>query len=216
MTAISLSATGGLIFFRKLHTAFKVVTGLLLITLCSESISRLLIYEGKPNFPVFHFYVIVSFWIYSVIYYFLMEKSRIRMGLLLIPILFTGFSFIISLYYQPLASFPSINITVSNFILIVYSLVYYKYIIDLNPFEILRTKSWFWFNSSVLAYFSIQLFIWGILNYLIENRYNLDLILNFSAIVSTLYYLELGYAIWLDTRNNNSDQVKLQKDEVAT
>ncbi|MFT3705245.1 MAG: hypothetical protein QM802_22955 [Agriterribacter sp.] len=216
MTAIALSAIAGLAFFKQVQTAFKVVTGLLLITLCSELIGRILVQHHKANYPVFHFYAIVAFWIYSVIYFFLMPKFRIRMVFLLIPILFTGFSFLISLKYQRLDSFPSINITVSSFILIIYSLTYYKYIIDLNPFEILRAKSYFWFNSSVLAYFSIQLFIWGLFNYLIKAGYNLNPLITFGAIVSTLYYLILGYSIWLDRKNRNSDQVKSQKDEVRT
>lgn len=216
MTAIALAALLGLISITRIRMAFKVLVVLLVLTFCSEWIAIGFGQQGKRNYQVYHFYVIVAFWMYSVIYYFLMEKARLRIALLLIPILFTGFCFLISLKYQRLDSFPSINITVSNFALITYSLLFYKYLIDLNPFENFRTKSYFWFNSSVLSYFTIQLFNWGFINYLIKAGYNLYPLVTFGAVVSTIYYLILGYSIWLDRKNSKTEKVKSVKDEAST
>ena len=193
----------GLFFFKKSALPQRIITVLLLVTLVSESISTYLPIHGFNNYPVYHFYVIIAFWLYSLIYFLFLPNQRARFFILLIPILFTIFSVINSLSFQKLDSFPSINIMTSNVILIVYCLIYFKYLIDLNPFQSLRKKGSFWFNCAVLVYFTMQIFIWGILNYLIKNHLNVNPVLNFGLAISIIYYITIGFSIWLDRGSKN-------------
>ncbi len=116
------------------------------------------------------------------------------------PILYSTYAILNSLTYQKLNSFPSINIIISNLLLVIYSIYFLKHLIDLDPFQTLLKNPLFWFNTAVLVYFTLQIFIWGIMNYLIRNKKNVDIILIFGVCVSIFYYAFLGLSIVLDNK----------------
>jgi hypothetical protein len=203
--AISGSLILGGVCFNRLSAPMKILVFLLLATLISESFGIYLSYARRNNFQVYHFYVIVSFWLYSLIYYSLLNKMGSPFILLALPILFTIFSLINSLTYEKLDNFPSINIMASNVMLVIYSLLYYKHLIDLDPFKPLRKNSLFWFNSAVLIYFTIQIFIWGMLNYLIKNKKDISILISFGSYISISYYITLGISIWI---NHKQERLK--------
>ncbi len=197
----------GVVKFSSLTTPVKFITILAFASFISESLSFYIAYIHGNNEPVFHFYVILSFWIYAIIYFHMLKQIRLRLIFLIISLFFTIFCAFDSLFYQKLSSFPSINIILSNVILVGFSLFYFKYLIDVNPFEPLKKNSLFWFNISVLAYFSIQIFIWGILNYLMrnQNKKDMTILLSFAIYVSICYYIALGFAILLDIKTSKTD-----------
>jgi len=207
LATILIVALTGVVKFASLTTPVKFITILAIATFISESLSTYIAYIHKNNEPVFHFYVILSFWIYALIYFHMLNQIRLRLIFLIISLAFTVFCALDSLFYQKLASFPSINIILSNAILVCFSLFYFKHLIDVNPFEPLKRNSSFWFNIAVLAYFSIQIFIWGILNYLIrnQNKKDMSILLSFAVYVSICYYIALGLAILLDIKTTKAD-----------
>ena len=195
----------GVVRFASLATPVKFITILLFATFISESLATYISHIHQNNMPVFHFYVILSFWIYALIYFHMLKQIRLRLIFLIISAIFTIFCAFDSLFYQKLSSFPSINIIVGNVILVGFSLFYFKYLIDVNPFEPLKKNSSFWINISVLAYFSIQIFIWGILNYTMRNHIDNRILITFSNYVSICYYIVLGFAILLDIKTSKTD-----------
>jgi len=123
---------------------------------------------------------------------------------MLTAILFTIISTVNSLTYQPLNNFPSINLILNNILLVVFSLFYFKHLIDLNPFEDLKKNSTFLFNTAVLVYFTIQIFIWGIMNYLMQTHQNNESLIIFGVIVSILYYATIAIVTLIDLQNTQS------------
>ncbi|HTE10238.1 MAG TPA: hypothetical protein VK645_04695 [Chitinophagaceae bacterium] len=197
---ILVTAGFGLLSFRIAEAAIRVLTILLFITFLSESISVYLPMAGSSNYPVYHFYVIISFWLYSLIYFYLFKAKNIRFVVLGVPVVFTIFCIVNSMNYQRLNQFPSTNVMVSNITLVIYSLIYLKHLIDSNLFISLRRNAEFWLNSAVLVYFTLQVFIWGIFNYLIKNKMNINPMINFAVCTSIIFYLVLGLAIYLETK----------------
>src|ERR1700733_13693061 len=90
--AIFLDVSIGVVRLKYLTTPFIVLTLLLIITFLSESIATYLPYIHISNVVVYHFYVIIAFWLYSLIYFYLLKKSNLRGIVLILSILFSVFS----------------------------------------------------------------------------------------------------------------------------
>lgn len=194
LSVLLLAAVAGIVRLRRLSMPIRIVAILLVVTLISEVLSTWLPYRQIGNAIVYHFYLIVSFWLYSLTYFFLFQRARQRFIILVVPVLYTLFALIDSLYYQGLHEFPSTNIVVYNVLLFTYSILYMKTLVDLNPFEPSHKNPNFLFNIAVLSYFTLQLFVWGIMNYLLKIRKNIDPLVLFSIFTSILYYGTLGIA----------------------
>ncbi len=198
LLTVLISGLIGAVRFKNLTVPIKILSILVWIIFLCESVAEYLSHKINNNTQVYHFYVILAFWLYVMIYFQILRSVRLKFAVIIAAILFTFFSVINSLFYQKLDSFPSINLTISDVILVFLSLFYLKISIDHNPFEPLRKNSLFWFNISVLVYFSLQLFIWGIMNYLITNDKDVTPLIMFGLIISILFYTALGISIILD------------------
>jgi hypothetical protein len=200
--AILLIATlTGIVRFSRLTTPARVLVLLLVSTCICEGISTTLAYRKCNNIFIYHFLVIISFWFYSYMYYLLIPASRLRLRILVIPLLYTPLALINSLYFEKLNEFPSINLILYGVSLSVYAILYFKQLIDLDLFDPSVSNPLFLFNTAVLIYFTMETFNWGILRYLISKRYmTLDPLIYFGYIASILYYFTLGISILLSNK----------------
>lgn len=193
-----LGGTIGVVRFSGLTTPSRLLTVLCFVTLLSEAIATYLGYKSNNNSQVYHFYVILSFWIYALVFFYLLPKAKLKVVFYLIAIIYTIACVANSLFYQKLDSFPSINFTLNNFVLVLFSLVYFKSRIDLNPFESAKIDNEYLFNVAVMVYFALQIFIWGIMNYLIKKGLDIMPLVIFGMFVSILYYAVIALSIYLD------------------
>ena|SRR5579864_6766760 len=187
--SIVCSAIVGIGRFKHLSIPFRFLVALLVTTSLSETFTTYLSFVlHSNNRPVYHFYLIIAFWLYCFIYFHLVNNARPRLLILVMAICFTIFSVIDSLFFQKIQDFPSNNLIVCNVLLVALCLLYFKYLIDLNPFESLKRNSRYLLNTGVLMYFTIEIFIWGILDYLEKvQKYNGPVII-FGLLLSILYY----------------------------
>ena len=193
----------GVVNYKKLSAPIRGLTHVILITLISEMTAEYLSYKKNNNSEVYHFYVIISFWLYFLIYYNLFKSIRLKLIFFNLAILFTIFCVINSLFYEKLDNIPSINLMLNNVFLVILSLFCFKNLIDQNPFEDIRGNSFFWLNTSVLVYYTLQIFSWGIMNYLIKAHKNVMPLIIFGIFLSIIYYIALGVAILLDTKKSS-------------
>ncbi len=206
---ILVNAIFGVVKFRQLTTPLRILVLLIWVAFISESLAEYLSQTVHNNTEVYHFYVIITFWLNTLIYLQILESRKTRLLILIMGFPFTVFCILNSLLFQNLHNFPSINLEVNNAILVIFSLIVFKNLIDQNPFEPIQ-KNWiFYFNTTVLVYFSAELFIWGILNYLIKNRVNLHPIIYLDYFLSILYYIALGITIWVGSgKQKNSETLQ--------
>src|SRR5579863_10036862 len=118
LTTILIVVLIGVARFAYLTTPVKLITILVFVTLISESLASYIAYERQNNLPVYHFYVILSFWLYAFIYFQMLKQMKLRLIFIIISVLFTIFCALDSLFYQKLDKFPSINLVLSNVILV--------------------------------------------------------------------------------------------------
>jgi hypothetical protein len=196
LASIVCAAIVGIGRFKYLSIPFRFLVALLITTAVSESFTTYLSFVlHVNNRPVYHFYLIIAFWLYCFIYFHLVNNARSRLLILLMAICFTIFSVIDSLFFQKIQDFPSNNLIVCNVMLVALSLLYFKYLIDINPFEALKKNSRYLLNTGILIYFTLEIFIWGILDYLEKvNKYNGPVII-FGLLLSILYYSFLSIII---------------------
>ncbi len=199
---IFITVVIGVVKFKTLPPPFKALVFLLFITCVSESTSLFFAYNKKMSFPVYHFYVLISFWLYSYIFQLLFKNKKIKIIMIFITLPFTAFSIINSLIIQKLTTFPSYSILISSIIIVIYTLLFLKKDFDKNDEAIGSKSEYLLFNFSVLFFFTIQVFNWGIYNYLLKTKTNTAVFANFGYFSSLLFYIMLGICLLLN-RNYN-------------
>jgi hypothetical protein len=196
LVSIVCAAVIGIGRFKRLSVPFRMVVMMLALTAVSESFATYLSFIVKlSNIPVYHFYLIVLFWLYCFIYFNLFSNARTRLVILVIAIFFTIFCVTDSLFFQKIVDFPSNNLIVCNLLLVGLSLVYFKYLIDLNPFEALKRNNRYLLNIAILIYFTLEIFIWGILDYLEKVKKSNGPVIIFGLLLSIIYYSFLAIII---------------------
>lgn len=207
LSFILVTALFGVVKFRHLTTPLRLLVLLVCYAFISESIAEYLRITIKNNPEVYHFYVIISFWLNTLIYLQILESIKTKLTFIIIAIAFTLFGILNSLLFQKLNSVPSINLTVNNVILVIFSLIVFRHLTDQNPFEPIQ-KNWvFYFNATVLIYFTIQIFNWGILNYLLKSHVNIMPIIYFNYFINILYYIALGITIWVGSGKQKTSEL---------
>ncbi|MFT3825856.1 MAG: hypothetical protein QM731_18195 [Chitinophagaceae bacterium] len=185
----------GAVNYKALTAPFKALLVLLIITLVSESTSLYLAYTIKLSFPVYHVYVLLSFILYSIIFYLLFISNRVlRTIVVSTGIVFTLFSVSNSLFIQRLNSFPSYSILISSILLVLYALLFFGFLSGRDEDK----KNWnslIILNSAILLFFSVQIFNWGIYNYMLKKHISAQSISRFGYIISLIYYIALGCSI---------------------
>lgn len=190
--------------YRVLTLPFRILVVIIIFTFISEAVSLCLAINYGLSFPVYHFYVIVSFAMYSIIYQFLLEGSKVRFAIRFITIPLILFCITNSFLFQGIKTFPSINIVVSSVFLVTYALLYFRQLLDQRVDGAIVGESYFLFNIAILAFFSSQIFNWGIYNYLLKSRINPDAIVIFGYVMSVLFYTLLGFTILMDNKSKST------------
>lgn len=190
----------GISRFNNLTVPFKVLTILLLITLFSEIISRILVVKIRNSNPPYHIYVILQFAATAFIYSRLITGWRLHKLVLLSVIPFAILSVVKTLFVQKFFSFPSNIIMLSYIVFITFALTLFIQMLDSPKETAIFKQSVFWFNSAILIYSVTVPVCFGVLSYLIkhnlDNRLLSDILLYFTLV----YYLTLGYAIHIDKK----------------
>jgi hypothetical protein len=197
LVAVTLN---GISRFNALTVPFKVLTILLLITLFSEIVSRILVVKIRNSNPPYHIYVVLQFAATSFIYSRLITGWRLHKLILLSVIPFTILSLINTLFVQKFFSFPSNMIMLSYIVFIVFALTLFIQMLDSPKETAIFKQSIFWFNSATLIYSVAVPVCFGVLNYLIKHKLNDILLSDILLYFTLIYYVTLGYAIHIDKK----------------
>lgn len=176
----------GAVRYKKLTAPFKMVVLFLFITFISELSSRIMAVKIHNSSPVYHFYVLLLVGLISIIYLLLMPEKRIRFFIIACCLFFLMLSSINSIFFQTILLFPSFSIVFASIVIIVYSLVLFKYTLDRKL--VFGRQMIIWLNVSILIYFTIQLFNWAFYNYLIRRNLNSRIISDVGYIANILFY----------------------------
>lgn len=193
-TILVIGALTGLVFVMRVDAPFKWLSILLLATLISEVVAKFFPSEFKTtnNNPVYHVFTIIEYLIYAIIYSYFFN-SIFWTRLLTISVLFLIVAESINVvFFQPFQFTPTNSMILESLLLIFLSLSLFLKLRTNIAYANIFMEGVFWFNSSVLCYYSFNILIWGfhsIKVYELKNPptiiYNLILLL--SGVLYLLY-----------------------------
>lgn len=196
-----LSVIASAVSFKKLTAPFKIFGAFLFVTFISEVFSKVLAFKIHNNSPVYHFYVLLLVLFLSIFYFLQIPQKAVRTFIVITCFSFLILSSLNSIFLQPLYSFPSLSIMVASVIIILYSLTLFIYLLDKKM--VFNRQSIMWLNTSILIYFTIQLFNWGFYSYLIRNNLNSKIINDVAYFTNILFYSSIALLLFTYSKNKN-------------
>jgi hypothetical protein len=181
--------------YRKITIPFKTLTLLIGVTLVSEGLSRLLIFETKNSSPVYHVYIILLYIFYAWIYRKICSSDAIRKAIWISVPVFIGLSVVNTLYYQSLQQFPSNMLLIACVLIIVMSLVIYRQMFNYPIEDNLFRQPVFWLNTGTLFFFTTTFLFWSFFNYFIRQKLNITPLVTMIYISNIIYYFALGISL---------------------
>jgi hypothetical protein len=184
-------ATYGLIIFNSLTTPLRLLVVLLLITFCSEFVSRILWLTIQNTMPCYHALMFIQFILYAGIFandeYLIRWRTRIYLFAAVLALM----GILNTLYVQPLLKFPSITLFGLTYFVVFCSLCTFTAMIT-NPKDIplVRVPA-FWFCFGNLVFYCVTFVKFGLANIL---QFNMPA---WAHIVcnSVIYILYMSY-LW--------------------
>ncbi|HET9055571.1 MAG TPA: hypothetical protein VFN30_01870 [Chitinophagaceae bacterium] len=155
------------VFLAKRSGGYAVTIFILaVISFLSDAINRIMVLNGYRGFYIFNTYFILQFLLLSYVFtLLLLNKKIVYAGALL----FALFTFYISLNIQGFAEYQSWTRTTGGVILLTYSVLYYRQLLITLPAQNIGQYAPFWINTAVSLYFSFNLFLFIIANYVFTN-----------------------------------------------
>ncbi|MDZ4756526.1 MAG: hypothetical protein SGJ10_00120 [Bacteroidota bacterium] len=126
------------------------------------------------NMPLLHIFTIIEFFLFATIYYIYFSNHQLAKRMIAI----SSFLFLLSAvldatYFNGFWRSNTISHSVESIILVMFSLLYFfSFFKEISEEEVWK-KSMFWLSSGVVIYFSINIFLFMLANYLLKKNYNL-------------------------------------------
>lgn len=191
----------GLIRYKALDSARRLIWCLMLCSLVSNAVQITLALQRIPNLFIAHFYVLVEFVFLMLIYQQSLNKSLSAWWVRLSLVGFVAFSLVNAFYIQGLSANNSYQRTLEAVMVIAWILFYfYKTMQELKVQKISK-EPMFWFSSGALLYFAGTLFIYLFSNYLL--RYSKSLAVAIwaaHAFFLIIFYISTAVALWINPK----------------
>ena len=168
--SILLPLIAALFNYKKIDKTFKYFMYFFIFSLFSEIQASLFKYYFHNNMPGLHFFICVEFSFFTYMYasYFIKRKLIrivILINLFIFLLLAITDAFLINDIWHP----NTLSRTYASISLVAYSLIFFYFLLK----DDISYYSWeypmFWINIGVLLYFSVNLFYFMMIKYLIEN-----------------------------------------------
>jgi len=157
MVLIPVVGIYGLLKYRKLSGFNKLAVQLTLISAFVQDYILLPFDWVTTNLPLFHAFAIASTFYFGLIYKRLFWKSEtIGRVIFYVSLVFVVIESLNSLFYQGLHSFPSFNIMLTASLVIVSSLLYFRYLLRYPSEKNIIEFPPFWFVSGNLLFYSVN------------------------------------------------------------
>jgi hypothetical protein len=160
----------------------------MITTLLAISLVRLAGYQN--NLFLFHFFTPVEYTLLATLYYQSLKGRKIKKLVLLSIPLFIAYSVFSSVAIQKFSSNNSSTIIIESILMILWSLLFLREVLLYQEVMNLTQFAMFWITVGILFYFTGNLVIEGMLDYMI--RHSMELarrIYRFSYLFSYLLFI---------------------------
>lgn len=199
---IAINLLVGLLTFKRHSKIQRLLFILIIVTAVSESISKILWYQKLNNLPVFHFYAVIEFMLFMLIFE---NAYRIKASYFnpfrLVIYSMVAFALFNGVFLQSITEFNSNVITISASVLTLLSLLYfYKLLKEVSHIS-LETQPVFWINVGVLIYFSSSLVFFLASNALAGQSLDVrGIVWGTHALFNVFHYIAFSIALWVKPR----------------
>lgn len=150
--------------FKRIKLPLKIITIFVIGSFLIQLVS-FISWELKANNLVWlHIYSVMQFVLLSLFFRAVLTKSWWRTVINVLTVLVSVTLILNSIYFEPLVSFNSRGVFISNSVLIVYSIAYFFQLLDSEA----KTKNYQVLNSGVVLFTAESLVIFLFGNYLSE------------------------------------------------
>ena len=198
-----IGALTGLLLVNRVNTPFKWLSILLMVTLMSELLAKYLSsYLKISSNPVYHFFTVIEYLLYVIVYrYFFAAKLWSKILTISAWIFFTA-EIINVIFFQPMQTTNTNTMILESLLLIFLSLSLFLKLRASIEYENILLEGVFWFNASVLFYYSFNILIWGFHSIRVYELKNPpDIIYSLILLLSGLLYLFYSASIILNYLN---------------
>lgn len=194
-----ISILSGYIKFSTLSKTLRVLLLFVLVSFISDTIVTIMSLNKINNFWVMNTYGIIEGILLFFLYYVEMKQKK-YMKIAPYLILFYGFfSYIEWAYIQAPNKLLVISNVFESFVLITFALLSLKNILEKLDYEKPTQNPMFWVNTSVLLYFSGNLFIFTFGNLIHSGNSIIIYLWAVHNIIHIIFILLFGVAFWKTT-----------------
>lgn len=196
----------GIVRFKKLAIPYKILCFYVGATLLLEILSYICARKYQNNMPVEHISAYSEFIFNALIFYHLIKSTQIKKIVKISTAIITLFFFINSLWLQTyLHTFPSNAIIVSEIVLVVFSLLVFKQMLQYPLQVTITSQSIFWYNTAILFYSTTVFLNFGLINYVVKHHLDNATFYNCRFILNMIFYILLGIAIFIEDKKITAD-----------
>jgi hypothetical protein len=172
--------------FRYLDRIAKIIGAFLVVSAIADLLQWLLPVWHMPNIPVVHVFVILNIIFFCAIYY----KAFFEAYAKKVTLILSAIALVITVWFiKHILDYPTEANTASSIVFIVLSLIYFYQLLTRQEFVHIEKQGLFWFNSAVLFYFSINIFLFMlIIRIPVNDRPTFYIINNITNIIANLLY----------------------------
>ncbi|MDO3643810.1 hypothetical protein [Mucilaginibacter sp. L3T2-6] len=160
-----------LLNYKHLDKVLKLATAFFLMNVLSDLLQVLtLVLRTKNNQPILHANIILSVLFLIGIYYYSFVFIRLKRF-----VLSTGLVAVLALIYcliyiNGIWDYPSSANTVLSLLTILFSIIYFVQLLNQQEFVHIERLGFFWINSGLLFYFSVNIFLFMLFKRMIANH----------------------------------------------
>lgn len=171
--------------FKYLDKVARIIGFFLIVSALSDLLQWIFPIWHIDNTIVISAFIVLNIIFFGIIYY----RVFINLAMRRLTIILSALAIIISLYYSKnIYAEPWAN-AASSIVFIIFALIYFYQLLNLQEFVHIEKQGLFWFNAAVLFYFSINIFVVMLIGRIpVEERAQYYIIQNITNIIANLLF----------------------------
>jgi hypothetical protein len=142
----------------------------------------------RNNYPVLHFFVLISILFFMAIYYYAFFKTTLKKTIVVLGLIAILISIFNLVFVEGIWEYPSISNTILNVLLIFFSLAYFYQLLNKQEFIHIEKQGLFWINAGVLFYYAINIFLFMLFKQLLNTHKEVYMINYITNIIANILF----------------------------
>lgn len=189
--------------YKQLTIPFKILAFSILFALFWEGLAELSALIYKTNAFISHFQGVSAYIFHSIIFYYLFKDITLKKIVLFSIFFVVIFAVINGVFIQKAFSdFPTYVYLMTNGLSVIFSLFFFKQMLQYPLSVNIVKQSIFWFNIAILLFSATMFLNMGLTNYYAKHQWGRDIIFYLWFCNDCLLIVLIGMALLTDNKKN--------------